>query len=92
MKIICQFLCCLVGSKVKYSANKVDHITFALAAKAIEPIIHFHGRIPVIVKRAAHHAVLFDSESIIFSCLSRCDSSLNVFKDTQGVLLIIREK
>ena len=65
--------------------HKVDHIPLGSAAEAEEIMfIQLQARMPVIVERAASHAVAVDFQPVVFGGLLHADRRLDCFIDCHG--------
>ena len=81
-KIRSQLLCCFIAAQIERPCHEVDHIPLDSAAKAEEIIlIQLHARMPVIVERAASHAVSVDFQPVVFGGLLYADCHLDGFID-----------
>ena len=53
----------------------------------MEPLIHFHARHPILVKRAVGFSCPVDTDAVIFCCLSGGNGLLDRFKYIHRILL-----
>ena len=69
------------------TGNKINCISVRLAGETMEPLIHLHARIFVIVKRADCHAMTVDRNAIQLCRLSGGQILLNRFKYIHCIFL-----
>ena len=77
-----QPLCRFIVAQIEQSRHEVDHIPLGSAAKAEEIfLVQLQARIPVVVERAASHAVAIDFQPVVFGGLLYADCRLDGFID-----------
>ena len=72
-EILYQFLCRFIIPKMEQFCGEVNYVARFLTSETVKAFVHFHGRMPVIMKRTAGHAVAFYCQAIVFCRLTGCD-------------------
>ncbi|EHL18411.1 hypothetical protein HMPREF9630_00136 [Peptoanaerobacter stomatis] len=81
-KIRSQFLRRIIAAQIEQPCHEVDHIPLGSAAEAEEIfLVQLQARMPVIVERAASHAVAAHFQPIVFGGLLYADCRLDGFID-----------
>jgi len=69
-----------VAAQIKEPCHEVDHIPLGSAAEAEEIfLVQLQARMPVIVERAASHAVAAHFQPVVFGGLLYADCRLDAF-------------
>jgi hypothetical protein len=77
-----QLLRCFITAQIEQPCHKVDHIPFGSAAEAEKIVlIQLQARMPVVVERAASHAVVAHFQPVVFGGLLDADCRLDGFID-----------
>lgn len=89
-KVRSQSLRRFVAAQIKELCHKVDYIPLGSTAEAEEIfLVQLQAGMPVIVERAASHAVAVDLQSVVLGSLSYGDCRFHSFKNIQIVIILL---
>ena len=81
-KVRSQLLRCFITAQIEQPCHKVDYVPLGSAAEAEKIVlIQLQARMPVVVERAASHAVVAHFQPVVFGGLLDADCRLDGFID-----------